>query len=155
MLGPGEVIGESGFLTGRRPENDAVAVENTRMCVFDHGRLAGLVRAYPDIALAMLRAVAARLASTERMLAAMTSADVAARVAAYLLDCEMVAGDGGRVRVRLPALKKDIASFLGTTPETLSRTLAALARENLIVLLGHAEVEILDMPRLESLSTGV
>lgn len=152
ILGPGEVIGESAFLTGRRPENDAVAVEDARVCVFDQARLNGLVRAYPDIAVAMLRAVSARLLSTERMLAAMTSADVTARVAAYLLDCEMVTGRGDGVRVRLPAPKKDIASFLGTTPETLSRTLAALARENVIRPDGHAEVEILDVTRLELLS---
>jgi len=155
ILGPGEVVGESAFLTGRCPENDAIAVENARMCMFDHARLTGLVRTYPDIAMAMLRAVSARLASAERMLAAVTSADVTARVAAYLLDCEVIAGDGGRVRVRLPAFKKDIASFLGTTPETLSRTLAGLARKKVIVLLGHADVEILDMTRLELLSAGV
>ncbi|HEX5199094.1 MAG TPA: Crp/Fnr family transcriptional regulator [Actinoplanes sp.] len=155
ILGPGEVVGESAFLTGRPPENDATAVENTRMCVFDHGRLADLVRTFPDIAVAMLRAVSARLASTERMLAAMTGADITGRVAAYLLDCEVARGDGGRVRVQLPAFKKDIASFLGTTPETLSRTLAGLAREKVIVLSGHAQVEILDMPRLELLSAGV
>ena len=122
------------------------------MCVFDHARLDELVRTYPDIAVAMLRAVSARLVSTERMLAAMTTADVTARVAAYLLDCEVTAGGQGRVRVRLPAAKKDIASFLGTTPETLSRKLAALAREDVIRMAGHSEVEIIDMARLEELS---
>lgn len=155
ILGPGEVVGESAFLTGRRPENDAVAVENARMCVFAHARLDNLVRTYPDIAVAMLRAVSARLVSTERMLAAMTNADVPARVAAYLLDCEVVAGDGGKVRVRLPVAKKDIASFLGTTPETLSRTFATLTRQNLIGPAGQAEVEILNMTRLEALAAGI
>ena len=152
ILGPGDVVGESAFLAGQRPQNDAVALDDARMCVFDHAGLDHLIRANPDVAVAMLRTVSARLASTERMLAAMTSTDVATRVAAYLLDCEVISGTAGRVRVRLPAAKKDIASLLGTTPETFSRTLAVLVREQVIRLAGPSELEILDVPRLTDIS---
>src|SRR5690606_13690795 len=71
---------------GHRPDHFAVALEDSRMCVFDHRDLATLLRAYPDIGLRMLRTLSDRLASAERLLAAITSSDVMARVAAYLLD---------------------------------------------------------------------
>ena len=49
---------------------------------------------------------------------------------------------------RLPLAKKDIASLLGTTPETLSRKLAAFAEAGLVEVQGR-EVVILDPVRLE------
>ena len=82
----GDVVGERAFLTGHRPNDLAVALEESRMCVFDHADLAVLLRDYPDISQRMLRTLSDRLTSVERLLAAITSSDVNARVAAYLLD---------------------------------------------------------------------
>lgn len=152
ILGPGDVVGESAFLGGGRPETDAIAVEDTRLCVFDHERLDDLVRQYPDVAVRMLRTLSQRLVSTERILAAVTSSDVRTRVAAYLVDCPVVRRDGQRVTVVLPAAKKDIASFLGTTPESFSRALASLTADGVIDAPRGREVEILDGRRLDELS---
>lgn len=152
ILGAGDVVGEAAFLSGGRPETDAVAVEDCRLCVFDHARLDDLVRRYPDVAVRMLRTLSERLASTERILAAVTSADVRTRVAAYLLDCPVIGRDADRVTVALPAAKKDIASYLGTTPESFSRALAALAAEGVIGTAAGREVHILDGHLLEELS---
>lgn len=50
--------------------------------------------------------------------------------------------------------KKDIASLLVTTPETLSRRLAGLAREGLISLAGRREIVLLDASKLEARAAG-
>jgi CRP/FNR family transcriptional regulator, anaerobic regulatory protein len=151
ILGAGDVVGEAAFLGGGRPETDAIALEDCRLCVFDHARLDDLIRRYPDVAVRMVRTLSERLASTERILAAVTSADVRTRVAAYLLDCPVVGRNADHVLVRLPAAKKDIASYLGTTPESFSRALAALAADGVIGTVAGREVEILDGRRLEDL----
>lgn len=78
----GDVVGEREFLTGHRPDHVVVAVEDSKMCTFDHGDLSALLGAYPDIGARMLRTVSDRLACTERLLAAVTSSDVTARIAA-------------------------------------------------------------------------
>ena len=52
-------------------------------------------------------------------------------------------------------VKKDIASFLGTTPETLSRRLADFAREGVIGLAGGREIVLLDTPELEARAAGL
>lgn len=149
VAGAGEVVGETSFLTGAPPENDAIAVEPSRLCVFDHADLAGLLGRLPDIGVGMLRALAAKLTSAERMLAALTSADVGTRVAAYLLDCPTTWDAAGGVTVHLPLPKNQVAAHLGTTPETLSRRLAALERDGLIRLLKGRDVAILDAAALE------
>lgn len=148
----GDVVGERAFLTGHRPNDLAVALEESRMCVFDHADLAVLLRDYPDISQRMLRTLSDRLSSVERLLAAITSSDVNARVAAYLLDLPGTMRDGAAT-VRLPMAKQEIAAYLGTTPETLSRRLAALSASGLIELHGRREVTILDIDALEHVAT--
>lgn len=153
VIGPGEVGGETWLLTGERPESDVVALDESRMCVFEPGALDTVVRQFPSVGVAMLRALAMRLHSAERMLAARTLAEVGARLAAYLLDCSTTWGVGGAATAHLPMAKKDIATFLGTSPETLSRRLKALEREGLIQVHGM-DVDILDPVGLELRARG-
>ncbi|NLT29877.1 MAG: Crp/Fnr family transcriptional regulator [Propionibacterium sp.] len=148
----GDVVGERAFLTGHRPNEFVTALEDSRMCVLDHADLAALLRDYPDISRSMLRALSDRLASVERLLAAITSSDVGARVAAYLMDLPGSMRNG-RVSVRLPMAKREVAAYLGTTPETLSRRLAALCASGVIELHGRRDVTILDMDALERVAT--
>lgn len=153
VLGPGEVGGETWLLTGERPENDVIALDASRMCVFEPTVLETLVRRFPSVGVAMLRTMAVRLHAAERMLAARTMAEVGARLAAYLLDCRTTWGVGGAATAHLPMTKKDIATFLGTSPETLSRQLRVLEGEGLIQVRGM-DVEILDPVGLELRAEG-
>lgn len=148
MVADGDVVGERAFLTGHRPADLVVALEDSRMCVFDHADLAALLRDYPDISQRMLRTLSDRLSSVERLLAAITSSDVSARVAAYLLD---LPGSmrAGVATVRLPMAKQEIAGYLGATPETLSRRFAALSASGIIELHGRRDITILDIDALE------
>lgn len=148
----GDVVGERAFLTGHLPNDLVVALEDSRMCVFDHTDLSALLRDYPDVGLRMLRTLSGRLASVERLLAAITSSDVSARIAAYLLDLPGSIRDGVPT-VWLPLAKYEIASYLGTTPETLSRRLAALSASGVIELHGRRDVTILDIDGLERVAT--
>lgn len=147
VLEPGDFAGEASFVTGARPEDYATALTDVELCSFDHDDLKALVTQYPDIALRMLHTVTTRLEGAERRLADLTSSDVEARLAAYLLDQPAQHAEEG-LRVRLPLPKKDIASLLGTTPETLSRRLAHFADEGLIALEGR-DVLVLDPVGLE------
>lgn len=147
-VSPGEVVGEHAFLTGEPANNLVVALEDTRVCTFEHRDLSPLLAQYPDIAARMLRTLSDRLASAERLLAAVTSSNVGARVAAYLLDLPARPVQGS-ARVTLPMAKHEVAAYLGTTPETLSRRLSALVKQGAISLHGRRDVVILDSRALE------
>lgn len=149
----GEVVGERAMLTGERSDDLVTALEDSRMCTLGRDDLAGLLGRYPDVGMRMLRTVSDRLASTERLLAAVTFSDVSARVAAYLLDRPGQVRDG-KVTVHLPMSKHDVAAYLGTTPETLSRRLAALTSAGIIELQGRRNVVVHDPDALERVAAG-
>ena len=154
--GPGDAVGEHAFVTGARPDHHVVAMGEVQLCVFDHRDLAALMAAYPGVVLGMLRAVTRRLDSLERRLAALSGTDVAGRLADYLLALPiaadtLTAGDG-RTRVRLPMAKKDLASYLGTTPESLSRALRRMTEDHVISAGRGPVVVIEDAEALEGLA---
>jgi CRP/FNR family transcriptional regulator, anaerobic regulatory protein len=125
VLGPGDFVGESAFVSGRRPDHHATALEPSTLCSFRHTDLEPLVRRHPSIGLRLLQGVSRRLQEIESRLAAVISGDVSSRLASYLLSLAARPVDGG-IEVELPMAKKDVASLLDTTPESLSRQLRRL-----------------------------
>ncbi|SER68505.1 CRP/FNR family transcriptional regulator, anaerobic regulatory protein [Propionibacterium cyclohexanicum] len=149
LAGPGEVIGEHAFLTGQRPEYIAETTERTVVCVFRHADLVQLIGDYPSIAMGLLRSVSDQLVDAQRRLT-LGATDVTTRLANYLLD--LPATDPAHPeRVHLPMAKKDVASWLVTTPESLSRALAHLAHMATIRVQGST-IDLLDPERLEELA---
>jgi len=148
VLGPGDFTGETSVFTGQRPDDYATALEECQLCVFGHDDLAALIRAHPEIGLRLLERVSARLSDTEHRLNSLTSQDVERRVADYLLGLSSSWG-GGVATVTLPLAKKDVASLLDTTPESLSRALKSLAGQGLIVIGAGRSVSITESGRLQ------
>jgi CRP/FNR family transcriptional regulator len=151
VLGPGDFFGESALLTGARPDHYATALEPGSMCVFRHADLDRLVRAHPSIGLKMLEAVSRRLDETENRLVSVISGDVSSRLADYLLSLPARPAGGG-ITVQLPLAKKDIASLLDTTPESLSRQLRRLGDSGVIVTDATRRIRINDVDALMRLS---
>ena len=152
VLEPGDFIGVDSFLTGSYPAHTATAMADTVLCEFRHADLGGLLGTYPEIGAAMLGSLATQLSHTEERLAAQTLEPVERRVAAYLLELPTRPHDRGLL-IDLPLTKKDIASYLGTTPESLSRSLRALADAGVIDTVGARQVVVLDSFALEELLT--
>ena len=71
------------------------------------------------------------------------------RMAALLLDLAERQGDNKSVY--LPMQRYDIADYLGMTFETVSRVLRSLKDQGLIRLRSISEVELLDVPALETM----
>jgi len=150
VLQAGDFIGEEAFLSGSRPDHDAVAATDGQLCTFSHADLAGLVRRHPGIAVQMLRTVSSRLADADRRLAALARTDVSARLAGYLLELPVRLDGDGQPVIELPMARKVIASYLGTTPESLSRALTALTRAGTIRPQGRRDLVLLDPDALEA-----
>ena len=156
VAGPGDAVGELAFLTGERPDYRVVALSEVSMCLFRHRDLAAILAANPAVAMGMLRSVASRLEAVEARLAAMSSIDVTGRLAEYLLGLPIASdsldAQDRRTWVRLPMAKKDLASYLGTTPESLSRALRRMHDAGIITAGRTARLVIDDIDALERLA---
>lgn len=147
ILRPGEFLGETTVLTGRPVDSWAVALDAAEVCVVGGTEIARLLREHPEVAVRMLAAMSVRLEAAEQQLSAVTGASVGARLASHLIE---LAEESGSTTFRLPSTKKDLASYLATTPETLSRRLADLQDAGVVRLGPRGLVEIRDGERLQT-----
>ena len=76
------------------------------------------------------------------------------RLAAWLLQqCQPVDEEATTAVVQLPVRKRDIASQLAITPETLSRLMRSFSSRDVITVAGYT-VQILDLPALRRIALG-
>ncbi len=148
ILCPGDFIGETSFMGARESDHFAVTLEDSKICALHRDDVKGFLSSYPAIAVKMLETVSDRLEQTERMVSSLTGDDVERRVASYLME---LADASGSDSLELPLSKKDVASYLGTTPETLSRRLAVFEDSGWIVQQGRGRIHILDRAALAAL----
>lgn len=148
---PGDVIGENAFLTGQRPDTYVEALQDTSVCTFRHKDLSHLMATHPSIGMQLLQTLSIRLDEAERSLSHHT-VGVTARLADYLLELPSQSDPRG-FSVMWPLSKREVASFLGTTPESLSRALATLESLDLIVGESRRTTILLDVDGLEQLAT--
>lgn len=148
VLGPGDVVGEVEVLTGHPPNHLVTALGETRVCSFRPSDLDEILE-HPCVARAAIRVLAERLERADEMTAAASTSPVAVRLASYLLG-QPTAGPPGREVLRLPLAKADIASLLGTTPESLSRRLRALRDAGVVEGGRGRTLVVLDRARLRA-----
>ena len=87
------------------------------------------IQATTDLALSLLNDFGQKLVTAEKNTVRRNSMDAKQRIMAYLNDLSKKQGTN---KVKLDLKKKDLAGYLGITPETLSRKLKELAKENKI-----------------------
>lgn len=147
VVQPGEFIGELSLFSSLPLTDNAQVLEATTMCVLQGERLKRLMEKYPSIAFKVMDELSRRLEKAENRIEAISLSSVTKRVAQALLELSE-----GKKEILLPMTKGDFASQLGMSQETLSRKLAALQEEGLIVLKGHKIIVIKNKSELEAIS---
>lgn len=145
LMSPGDFLGETALLADTTADHFAVALQPSELCMLGRDRFSELLRHHPSVATQMLQTVSTRLAVAEQMLSALSGQSVGQRLAQHLV---LLSDEAGSAAFRLPATKKELASYLGTTPETLSRRLGALQEAGIIRLGPSRQVKVLDLERL-------
>jgi len=152
IFGPGEPFGEVAVFTGRKYPASAEALEETRAFFFARKEFMDLIRRDPSLALNMLAVLSQRLRRFSGLIEDLSLKEVPGRLAAYLLYLQE--GKKGGDDLLLEISKNQLASLLGTIPETLSRILARMNREGFIDSTGPRQVRILNRKGLEELASG-
>ncbi len=152
ICGPGECFGEAAVFSGHRFPAHADAIEAATTLFLPTDAFVDLVTRHPSLALTMLADLSVRLRRFANMVEDLSLKEVPGRMAAYLLYLSERQGDSDDLTLEVP--KAQLASLLGTIPETLSRILARMIREGLIESVDNRQVRILDRESLEELASG-
>lgn len=145
ILKPGDFTGELSLFSESVHNAYAEALEPVELCVMGRENFQSFLLKYPAISLKVLSEFSTRLAKTETQAARIAMETTDARVAMYIAD--LVEEQDSNV-IQLPMSRKDIASHLGTTPETVSRKLSDFEEAGWIRQHGQREIEVLDLDEL-------
>ncbi|KRN25926.1 Crp/Fnr family transcriptional regulator [Lacticaseibacillus camelliae] len=141
VLGAGDFDGEGVLFTKGEHTTTATALTPLSVCTISQRDFQALLKSTPALALNVLNALGRRVVALEAKTTAQAVASVSERLANYLVE---TAGAIGKPSFDLPLKKKDLAQYLGTTPETISRKLASFEDAGLIRQSGRQHIEVLD-----------
>jgi CRP-like cAMP-binding protein len=149
IFGPGEPFGEVPVFAGQQFPASAESMEESRIFFFPRDAFIHLIKKNPDIALNMLAVLSRRLRRFTQLVEDLSLKEVPGRLAAYLLYLREL--NKGSQELKLDISKVQLASLLGTIPETLSRILGKMRKAGLIESEGP-RIKILDLQGLEDLA---
>ncbi|MDQ0158274.1 Crp/Fnr family transcriptional regulator [Alkalibacillus salilacus] len=150
ILYSGDFTGDISLFAGTPSDYFAEALEPSRICVIDRSSLEMFIENYPKIGLKMIKSYTLRLEATEKQLSDLTAEHIDTRLANYLLN-QIKREENHTIHLKLS--KKDLASFLGTTPETLSRKLGQFQQAGWIELIENKTIHVKDQNALETIET--
>jgi CRP/FNR family transcriptional regulator, anaerobic regulatory protein len=143
ILNPGDFTGELALFNATLHEAFADAIEETNVCTIKRSEFQQLLLKYPSISIKVLTEFSSRLEQSEKQVTRFATEKVETRIAIFLAEC--VDNEKESMEIVLPMNKKDMASYLGTTPETISRKLASLEDAGYIKQISNNKIKILDL----------
>jgi CRP-like cAMP-binding protein len=149
IYGPGNPFGEVPVFAGKKFPANAQTLLKSHLLYFPRTAFIDLISQNPSLSLNMLAVLSMRLRQFTIQIENLSLKEVPGRLASYLL---YLAKEQGRTdTVMLTISKGQLASLLGTIPETLSRILAKMNKQGLVETSGR-DIRLLDIAGLEDLS---
>ncbi|HAX48456.1 MAG TPA: Crp/Fnr family transcriptional regulator [Ignavibacteria bacterium] len=130
----------------RYPANAMALEDETRVILIPGRQFRELLEKDTKICIKMVSGFAKRLRHMNHHIEELTLKDVTRRVAGYILKEQVNAKESDSISLNIS--KNDLAAYLGTIPETLSRTLKKLQDEEMITVDGKV-IRICDMDKLK------
>jgi CRP/FNR family transcriptional regulator len=149
IYGPGEPFGQVAVYAGKSYPASAQAILESHALFFPRAAFVDLITRIPSLAMNMLAVLSKRLREFTFQVENLSLKEVPGRLAAYLLF--LSDEEGNKETVTLSISKGQLASLLGTIPETLSRIFARMKELNLIEMDGR-NIKLLDPDGLEDLA---
>ena len=145
----GQSFGEVTVFTGQQLPANAQALAKSRLLLFPRAAFVGLVKANSSLALNLLAIMSKKLRQFAAQIENLSLKEIPARLASYLI--YLAEEQGSEDAVTLNVSKGQLASLLGTIPETLSRIFAKLSGQGLIRVEGP-KITLLDLQGIEDLA---
>jgi len=153
LLGAGDIVGFRALLAEEPYAASAEVLIDTTACLIPRQLLSDLLRQSPEFGLSVMAKLAVELRISEDQLLAMVQHTVKERAASLLLSLIEPPPEGkGNGEFKLTRLRRgELAQIIGTTPESLSRTLRHFADRDLIRM-DRVDIVITNRPALEQLA---
>ena len=153
LPGAGAVLGWTAGAGNGAATNgyDITALEPCELALLDRGLFCDLLQALPDLEQRLIAQVLDEAEAARDWLRLIAQPRVTDRLAGFLmmLGRELMPGDGA---LHIPFRRADLASYLGTRKETLSRAFHQLEADGAIRILDPAAVQILQPALLEDMA---
>ncbi|GAB2849410.1 response regulator [Hymenobacter ruber] len=146
VYGPGEFFGYLPLLQHRPHSDSAVVLDDAQVLYIPQKDFELLLHSHPDVGKQFIRLLAGQVEEREQQLLGMAYDSLRRRVARTLLRLQEQAGDG-TAAIRFS--RDDLAAVVGTTPESLIRTLSEFKQDGLIELTPKS-IHVLQPEKLHS-----
>ena len=147
ILGPGDFIGERHVFMEETVHDDYTqALVDSRICTIHKADLDQIMLDYPEISLKIIEIMSKRLNDSYKQTSQVGTEKVGQALAMFLLD--LVDNDSESPVVKLPMSRKDLASYLGTRSETISRKFKELEEKGLITQKTRSDIQINNLDHL-------
>jgi len=131
ILSEGDFFGEMSILDGQNRSANVVTLDDSKIMIVRREDFLQMLHDYPQIAINLLKELAHRLRRSDSQIKSLSLQNATGKVASTLL---RIADDSGKIhmgQVEIPRLppQQDLANMAGTSRETISRVLKALAKQ--------------------------
>lgn len=151
IFGPGKPFAEVPVFGGSRYPANAEAMDRCKLFFFPKKAFISLIQENPSLSMNMLASLSQRLKQFSNLIETLSLKEVPGRLASYLL--YLSDKNGSIDEFKLDIAKSQLASLLGTIPETLSRIFSKMASKEIVKINGP-QITILDRTGLEDLAEG-
>jgi len=148
VFGPGEAFGEVPVFEGGTFPAHGQAVEACEALFFPRRDFENMIKEDPDLAMKMMAMLSQKLRILVNKIDDLSLKEAPSRVASYLLLLRS-SQDSDTFKLDLP--KGQIAFYLGTIQETLSRIFKKFIEQGILAIDGK-EITILDMDQLQEIA---
>lgn len=149
LFGPGDIVGDR----ASRSQGDSIETATAALlCRLPRADFQRLLDHVPDLRRAVIRQHESQLEALRRQTWALAALSPEERLCAFLalstrtMPFDPTEAGGGTLTMEIA--RADIADFLGTTPETISRAIHRLDEAGLVGIVDPSHFRIPDLPRL-------
>lgn len=136
----GDLLGYRALLSGEPYSATAEVIEEASICFLDKTMVMQMIRKNPSLSLRLLRKVSRELREAEERVLDLIQKPVPQRVAALLLSLQERFGETSAegIRLNIQLTREEMAEMIGTTAESLIRTLSEFRHKGLVEVDAHS-----------------
>lgn len=146
LIRTGDFFGERTLLDHEPQAASVIAMEDSRLLILHRDQFRRCIMEMPGVAFGLLRALLARLRAADHRIGGLILLDVTGRLCHLLL--QLADWNGGDV-IPAPPTHQVLAQMVGSSRETVSRTMKAMADQGFLEVSREGGIVIRDRRALE------